>query len=79
VCLLFPEGRREGGSMTIRFIVTPAEEAARKERLRNSSRECSCGLLRLWGHACIRGHLRMGLEEFTQLLCRSIESRRSGQ
>jgi len=57
----------------IRRLGTQEEQAARKERLRNSSRECSCGLLRMYGHACIYGHMRMGLEEFTQLLCRSIE------
>lgn len=58
--------------MTIRRVGTPQEETARKERLRRSSRECSCGMLRMWGHACLDGHMRMTIEEFSELLCRSI-------
>ena len=51
----------------IRIPGTLEEEAARKARLRNSSRECSCGLLRMYGHACLEGHVRMGIERHHQI------------
>ena len=51
----------------IPILGTPEEEAARKANLRNSSRTCSYGLLRMYGHACLEGHVRVGIERHHQI------------
>jgi hypothetical protein len=70
--LLSSKGR--GSSAMIRILGTLEEEAARKARLRNSSRTCSCGLLRMYGHACLDGHVRMGIEESSEFMCDEIRT-----
>ena len=58
----------------IRIPGTLEEEAARKERLHNSSRECSCGLLRMYGTPCLNGHMYMGIEEFSEFMYDEIRT-----
>jgi hypothetical protein len=74
VCLLFPEGRQQGDTVTIRRLRTPAEEAARKARLRALVHECQvCGRLNFWGtFSC--GHVRGTIEECNEWMCSQIRS-----